>query len=83
MYLMSRCTVCRKGILCSSKHRSAASGWEMAIKARLGKLDLPGNLEGFIQDPFDRMLIAQAQVEKLSILTADPQLGRYEVETIW
>jgi PIN domain nuclease of toxin-antitoxin system len=62
---------------------SAASGWEMAIKAQLGKLDLPGNLEGFIQDPFDRMLIAQAQMEKLSILTADPQLGRYEVETIW
>jgi PIN domain nuclease of toxin-antitoxin system len=54
----------------------------MAIKAKLGKLDLPGNLEGFIQDPLGRMLIAQAQMEKPPILTADPQIGRYELEPI-
>ncbi|CCV06314.1 conserved hypothetical protein [Mesorhizobium metallidurans STM 2683] len=30
-------------------------------------------------DPFDRLLIAQAQVEKLSILTADPHFARYDV----
>ncbi len=29
---------------------SAASGWEIAIKARIGKLTLPGNLEQFIAD---------------------------------
>ena len=34
-------------------------------------------------DPFDRMLIAQAQVEVLPIMTADPLIGRYDVETIW
>ena len=34
-------------------------------------------------DPFDRMLIAQAQVEGLPILTADPAISRYDVETIW
>lgn len=33
-------------------------------------------------DPFDRMLIAQAQVEGLTILTADPQFRRYEVEVL-
>lgn len=34
------------------------------------------------RDPFDRLLIAQAQVEDLPILTADPVLSRYDVETI-
>lgn len=34
-------------------------------------------------DPFDRMLVAQAQMEGLAILTADPAIGRYDVETIW
>ena len=31
------------------------------------------------RDPFDRLLIAQAQVENLTILTADPHFGRYDV----
>lgn len=35
------------------------------------------------QDPFDRILIAQAQVEKLPILTSDPLIARYGVEIIW
>jgi PIN domain nuclease of toxin-antitoxin system len=35
------------------------------------------------RDPFDRMLIAQAQLENLPILTPDPQIGHYEVEIIW
>jgi PIN domain nuclease of toxin-antitoxin system len=34
-------------------------------------------------DPFDRLLIAQAMVEGVPILTADPQIARYDVETIW
>jgi hypothetical protein len=29
------------------------------------------------------MLVAQAQIEGLPILTADPANGRYDVETIW
>ena len=28
-------------------------------------------------DPFDRMLVAQAQIEGLTLLTADPVVGRY------
>jgi len=91
---------------------SAASGWEIAIKARLGKLQLPGALASFIadqlaanafdslpvqmshalhvhtlpphhRDPFDRLLVAQAQMENIPILTADPQIGRYTVQVIW
>jgi len=34
-------------------------------------------------DPFDRLLIAQSQVERLPILTSDPNIRRYEVEIIW
>ena len=51
-------------------------------------IDLPhvfraGALPKLHGDPFDRMLVSQAQMEVLPILTADPVLGRYDVETIW
>jgi PIN domain nuclease of toxin-antitoxin system len=91
---------------------SAASGWEIAIKTRLGKLKLPADIASFIleqlsvnavtplpiqmkhalrvssltdfhRDPFDRMIVAQAQVEDLPVLTADPQLAGYSVKIIW
>jgi PIN domain nuclease of toxin-antitoxin system len=35
------------------------------------------------RDPFDRLLIAQARVERLPILTADPAFSRYDVEVTW
>jgi len=91
---------------------SSASGWEIAIKAKLGRLQLPGNLTRFVseqlalnaietlpiqmshalhvqtlpdhhRDPFDRLLVAQAQLENLPILTADPQISKYRVKTLW
>ncbi len=34
-------------------------------------------------DPFDRLLIAQALVEDVPIVTSDPAITRYDVETIW
>jgi PIN domain nuclease of toxin-antitoxin system len=34
-------------------------------------------------DPFDRLLIAQAQLENLPVMTADDQFLRYEIEVIW
>jgi PIN domain nuclease of toxin-antitoxin system len=34
-------------------------------------------------DPFDRLLIAQAQLEGLTLLTVDRQFGAYEVEILW
>ena len=42
-----------------------------------------GALPRLSGDPFDRMLVAQAQIEGLPILTADPAISRYDVETIW
>jgi PIN domain nuclease of toxin-antitoxin system len=40
-------------------------------------------LPGVHRDPFDRILVAQAQIEDLPILTADLAISRYDVETIW
>ncbi len=34
------------------------------------------------RDPFDRLLVAQAQIESLSLLTADRQLEAYDVAVI-
>jgi PIN domain nuclease of toxin-antitoxin system len=34
-------------------------------------------------DPFDRLLVAQALHEGLSIVTRDVNIAEYEVETIW
>jgi PIN domain nuclease of toxin-antitoxin system len=82
---------------------SAASIWEIAIKARLGKIEVdPDELvdaidaSGFIElavraehaagvsqlalhhnDPFDRLLVAQAIAEPLRLVTADVALAPY------
>jgi PIN domain nuclease of toxin-antitoxin system len=86
---------------------SAASIWEAAIKAALGKLDMPEALgdtvtdEGFEalpvtfdhaerasalpahhRDPFDRMLVAQALAERLTIVTHDPAFEPYGVDLL-
>jgi PIN domain nuclease of toxin-antitoxin system len=35
------------------------------------------------RDPFDRMLVAQAQLESMPILASDTQIVQYPVKTIW
>lgn len=91
---------------------SAASAWEIAIKAQLGRIQIPDkpelfisgqmvanaiqglpiqishavhvyNLPSYHRDPFDRILVAQAQLEGLPVLTNDPQISHYPVKTIW
>lgn len=42
-----------------------------------------GMLPGPHRDPFDRMLIAQARLERLPIVTNDPVFARYEVDVVW
>jgi PIN domain nuclease of toxin-antitoxin system len=34
-------------------------------------------------DPFDRLLIAQAMVEDIALVTADEKIRRYDVEVVW
>lgn len=41
-----------------------------------------GSLPGHHRDPFDRLLIAQAQLEDIPILTADEEISLYDVEVI-
>ncbi len=91
---------------------SSASCWEIAIKAKIGRLKLTENPEKFIpdqmiannisglpiqlvhalhvynlpdyhRDPFDRMLVAQARIEKISIITNDRLIADYDVKIIW
>lgn len=35
------------------------------------------------KDPFDRMLVAQAQAENLAIVSSDPMFGHYGVRRLW
>lgn len=35
------------------------------------------------RDPFDRLLIAQAQVENFTLVTADECMDDYEIEAVW
>jgi len=35
------------------------------------------------RDPFDRMLVAQAQAEKLTLVTADASIRLYDVKLCW
>ncbi|MBM5794132.1 MAG: type II toxin-antitoxin system VapC family toxin [Cyanobacteria bacterium K_DeepCast_0m_m1_088] len=35
------------------------------------------------RDPFDRMLVAQAELEHLVLLSADPQLASFPCQILW
>jgi PIN domain nuclease of toxin-antitoxin system len=35
------------------------------------------------RDPFDRLLVAQASVERLTLISADRRLAAYGVEVLW
>jgi PIN domain nuclease of toxin-antitoxin system len=42
-----------------------------------------GQLPHHHRDPFDRMLVAQAQIESLALLSNDSKCGLYELAMIW
>lgn len=55
---------------------------------RLLTIDLPhvlalSTLPDHHRDPFDRLLIAQAMIEHLTLITNDAQIARYPVQTVW
>lgn len=91
---------------------SPASYWEIAIKVRLGKLDLHAPYDDFLQrgilgndfdilpieprhtsvltslplhhrDPFDRLLIAQARIEAIPIVSMDAAFDAYGIRRLW
>jgi PIN domain nuclease of toxin-antitoxin system len=66
-------------------------GWSRAL-ARLGFDALPvtaihaeavEHLPWHHRDPFDRLLVAQARVEDLEIVSADARLAAYGVNLVW
>ena len=44
---------------------------------------LAGMLPGNHGDPFDRMLAAQARIEGVRLITADPVFRAFDIETVW
>lgn len=96
----------------SDLYFSAASAWEIAIKAGLDRIRLPERADRFIpeqlrkngirplaiqlshalavdglplhhRDPFDRLLVAQAELEEMPIVSGDDQLAEYDAELVW
>ena len=61
---------------------SAATVWEIAIKRQKGNAQQAATLPPIHQDPFDRMLIAQAQAEGLELMTADIIIPKYSIRVI-
>lgn len=45
--------------------------------------DMQSSLPLHHRDPFDRLLVAQAQVENVAIVSADPVFDRYGVKRVW
>lgn len=41
------------------------------------------NLPAHHKDPFDRLLIAQAIIEGVALVSADPNIVRYGVQVVW
>ena len=91
---------------------SAVSAWEIATKARIGKLsDMPdavtrypilmarngfhplpiqenhalkaGQYPQLHRDPFDRLLAAQAEIEKMPLITCDPEFASFNCVVYW
>ncbi|MGQ0657928.1 MAG: type II toxin-antitoxin system VapC family toxin [Chromatiales bacterium] len=91
---------------------SAVTGFEIAVKYSLGKLELSQRPDLFIaeriaanaltvlplamghgiavgslpfhhRDPFDRLLIAQALIEQIPVLSNDKVFNSYGVKRIW
>jgi PIN domain nuclease of toxin-antitoxin system len=69
-----------------------AGVWVRTRMAAFGLIELPVTIEHALEagalpahhrDPWDRLLVAQARVEGVPLLTADPAFSRYEVTTLW
>lgn len=42
-----------------------------------------GLLPGLHRDPFDRLLVAQAQAERCRLVTIDKEIAAYDVDVLW
>jgi len=53
------------------------------LPIQLGHALRVASLPPIHDDPFDRLLVAQSQMEEVPILTADPEIARYPIDIIW
>ncbi len=58
------------------------SGFRM-LSIALEHIDVATSLPRHHRDPFDRMLIAQAQVEGMTLVSADRKAAAYDVPLLW
>jgi PIN domain nuclease of toxin-antitoxin system len=58
-----------------------ASLLELSVTVR--HAEAAATLPPLHRDPFDRMLVAQAQVEGLSLVSRDPAVRQYQVTVLW
>ena len=55
----------------------------LQLPISLGHAQRAGNLSGPHQEPFDRMLIAQAQAENLVLVSNEEVFDRYGITRLW
>lgn len=60
----------------------AADRGFIGLPITLTHADAAGKLEYHHADPFDRMLVAQARLEGLALVTADERIARYGVSIL-
>ncbi|MCL1882528.1 MAG: type II toxin-antitoxin system VapC family toxin [Defluviitaleaceae bacterium] len=53
------------------------------LPVELSHINYTENLPLYHRDPFDRIIIATALAEKLTIITADTNIQKYDVPWIW
>ena len=54
----------------------------LPLRIEISHAKLAGRLPLLHRDPFDRMLVAQAQIEDLILITSDPDIPKYDVTTL-
>jgi PIN domain nuclease of toxin-antitoxin system len=88
---LSAASVWEIAIKRSTGKLTVADGWAAAL-ARLGFDPLPvtamhaeavGTLPWHHRDPFDRLLVAQASLERRTLVSADRRLRDYAIDVLW
>jgi PIN domain nuclease of toxin-antitoxin system len=70
----------------------SAGDWFGAITMQSGFMQLPISAKHLAEveflpplhgDPFDRLLVAQARIDGLTLVSVDRQVTQYDVESVW
>ena len=63
-------------------HQLEVNGFEL-LPISCGQLHQLVSLPFHHRDPFDRLLIAQALTDEMTIVTRDPEFAKYPAKTLW